>query len=347
MAWALSDMTKQNYSFNAKTIIDKLRHPHLTEKIEVHLPLTFPCKDIYEKVNTTLEGLAVKDRLEGSPDFLEDQRDDDDDDGDDDDEGDGDDKPKKGKITNRVEHQEEEFHRLMGEMDIKLDKEKADDAEVVDGPPLPPPDGEPPYDGPEHHSTGKPGDGIIYLSDIGEHVKLDKRGRPYRVGPDGRKEVRGSPRPKSSYSPEEWRALSAKERDVIIRRGKLEEEAEKLKEIKLKKEREKKAKAEISEKKKHDSSSSKDPAKDESRKKKKKKDNKKSKDSSDKDGGKDAAVGVGTLRGEWERISTPHDPMTRSIHNRGRNPWERSSTSHGASPRRHQEAQCHVSFSTQ
>ncbi|CAL1165535.1 unnamed protein product, partial [Cladocopium goreaui] len=197
-----------------------------------------------------------------------------------------------------------------GEMDIKLDKEKADDVEVVDGPPLPPPDGEPPYDGPEHHSMGKPGDGIIYLSDIGEHVKLDKRGRPYRVGPDGRKEVRGSPRPKSSYSPEEWRALSAKERDVIIRRGKLEEEAEKLKEIKLKKEKEKKAKAEISEKKKHDSSSSKDPAKDESRKKKKK-DNKKSKESSGKDGGKDAAVNVGTLR--------------------GRNPWECSPTPHGAS----------------
>ncbi|CAL1168660.1 unnamed protein product [Cladocopium goreaui] len=175
------------------------------------------------------------------------------------------------------------------EMDIKLDKEKADDVEVVDGPPLPPPDGEPPHDGPEHHSMGKPGDGIIYLSDIGEHVKLDKRGRPYRVGPDGRKEVRGSPRPKSSYSPEEWRALSAKERDVIIRRGKLEEEAEKLKEIKLKKEKEKKAKAEISEKKKHDSSSSKDPAKDESRKKKKK-DNKKSKESSGKDGGKDTIL---------------------------------------------------------
>ena len=186
----------------------------------------------------------MKDRL-GSPDFLEDQQDDDDDDGDDDDGDDGDDKPKKGKITNRVEHQEGEFTRMMEEMDIKLDKEKEDGVEVVDGLPLPPPAGEPPYDGPEHHSMGKPGDGIIYLSDIGEHVKLDKRGRPYRVGPDGRKEVRGSPRPKSSYSPEEWRALSAKERDVIFCRGKLEEEeeAEKLKEIKLKKEKEKKAKA--------------------------------------------------------------------------------------------------------
>ncbi|CAL1167671.1 unnamed protein product [Cladocopium goreaui] len=121
---------------------------------------------------------------------------------------------KKKRSKRKTTPAEEEFHRLMEEMDIKLDKEKADDAEVVDGPPLPPPDGEPPYDGPEHHSMGKPGDGIIYLSDIGEHVKLDKRGRPYRVGPDGRKEVRGSPRPKSSYSPEEWRALSAKERDA-------------------------------------------------------------------------------------------------------------------------------------
>ena len=162
MAWALSDMTRQNYSFNAKTIIDKLRHAHLTEKVEVHLPLTFPCKDICEKVNTTLEGLAVKDRLEGSPDFLEGHHDDvhdDDDDVDDDDENDddgdgGDDKPKKGKITNRVKHQEEEFNRMMGKMDIKLDKEKSDGVEVVDGPPLPPRDGEPPYDGPKHHSMG-------------------------------------------------------------------------------------------------------------------------------------------------------------------------------------------------
>ena len=175
------------------------------------------------------------------------------------------------------------------------------------------------------------GDGIIYLSDIGEHVKLDKRGRPYRVGPDGRKEVRGSPRPKSSYSPEEWRSLSAKERDVIIRRGKLEEEAEKLREIKLKKEKEKKAKAEIAEKKKKsDASSHKDPPKDEGRKKKKKS-NRDSKESSGKDGGKDAAVGVGMLRGEWERMSTPRDPMTRLNHKRGRNPWERLSTTHGAS----------------
>ena len=275
----------------------------------MHLPLTFPCKDIYEKVNTTLEGLAVKDRLEGSPDFLEDQQDDDDDDEDDDDGDGGDDKPKKSKITNRAERQEEEFDRMMNEMNIKLDKEKSDKVEVVGELPIPPPDGEPPYDEPEHHSMGKPGDGIIYLSDIGEHVKLDKRGRPYRVCPDGRKEVRGSPRPKSSYSPEEWRALSAKERDVIIRRGKLEAEAEKLKEIKLKKEKEKKAKAEaVEKKKKSDASSHKDPPKGESRKKKKKKNNKDSKESSGKDGSKDAAAGVGIFQGEWVGIPATREP---------------------------------------
>ena len=54
---------------------------------------------------------------------------------------------------------------MMEEMDIKLDEEKADGTEVVDGPPMPPPDGEPPYHGPAHHSVGKPGDGIIYLSE--------------------------------------------------------------------------------------------------------------------------------------------------------------------------------------
>ena len=122
--------------------------------------------------------------LEGSPDFPEDQQDDDDDD-DDDDDG-GDDRPKKAKSSNKAENQEEEFDRIM---DDKLDKESKDKVEVVGEPPLPPPDGEPPYDGPEHHSMGKPGDGIIYFSDIGEHVKFDKRGRPYRVGPDGRKEA--------------------------------------------------------------------------------------------------------------------------------------------------------------
>ena len=49
------------------------------------------------------------------------------------------------------------------------------------------------------------------------------------------------------------------------------------------------------------------PPKDEARKKKEKR-NKKSKESSGKDGGKDAAVGVGMLRGEWVCLSAAHEP---------------------------------------
>lgn len=40
--------------------------------------------------------------------------------------------------------------------------------------------------------------------------------------------MRDSPRPKGDYTPEEWRALPPKERDVIIRRERLREESEKL-----------------------------------------------------------------------------------------------------------------------
>ena len=101
--------------------------------------------------------------------------------------------------------------------------------------------------------------------------------------------------------------MPAKERDVIIRRGQLEAEAEKLKEIKLKKEKEKKAKAESAEKKKSEANSHKDPPKDGGRKKKKKS-NRELKESSSKDGSKDAAVGVGTLRGDWICIPATHEP---------------------------------------
>ena len=70
--WAASDMTKQNYPFDFIEKL-KLKHPHLTERIAMHLPVTFPCKEVYERMNTTLDGLAVRDRLDGSPDFIHDQ----------------------------------------------------------------------------------------------------------------------------------------------------------------------------------------------------------------------------------------------------------------------------------
>ena len=97
--WAASDMTKQNYSFDAKHVIEKLRHPHLTERIEIHLPITFPCEEVHEGMSTTLDGLAVKDRLDRSPDFIHDQEEDDDDEGGDDDQDDGGDQG--GKARNK------------------------------------------------------------------------------------------------------------------------------------------------------------------------------------------------------------------------------------------------------
>eukprot|EP00435_Cladocopium_sp_Y103_P033301 s1011_g8.t1 len=162
-----------SYEIAPGAIIDKLRFPHLTEKIEGRYPLTFPCKDICERVNTTLDGLAVKDRLEGSPDFLEDQQDEDDgedddedDDGEDGDAPDGENKSKKKiKRINKAEHQEEEFDRIMRECEERLEKEAKDEVEIIDGPPLPPPDGKPPDEKPSDDKPpgDKPPEGEITL----------------------------------------------------------------------------------------------------------------------------------------------------------------------------------------
>lgn len=83
--WALEDFTKQNLAYDAERPCEKLRMPHLTQKIVLKFPLEFPCKERYEKINTTLEGLTDKDRLEGSREMIEDRRDDDGEEGDDDD----------------------------------------------------------------------------------------------------------------------------------------------------------------------------------------------------------------------------------------------------------------------
>ena len=37
-----------------------------------------------------------------------------------------------------------------------------------------------------HYSEGIASDGVIYVNDLGDEVKLDSKGRPYRVGSDGR-----------------------------------------------------------------------------------------------------------------------------------------------------------------
>ena len=63
-----------------------------------------------------------------------------------------------------------------------------------------------------HYSEGIASDGVIYVNDVGDEVKLDSKGRAYRVGSDGRK-LMPSKRPVGYVTPEEWAKMSAKERE--------------------------------------------------------------------------------------------------------------------------------------
>ena len=63
------------------------------------------------------------------------------------------------------------------------------------------------------YSEGVASDGIIYVNDSGEEVKLDSRGRAYKVGSDGRK-LMPSKRPARYVTPEEWKKMSLKEREA-------------------------------------------------------------------------------------------------------------------------------------
>ena len=64
-----------------------------------------------------------------------------------------------------------------------------------------------------HHSEGLASDGIVYVNDVGDQVKLDSKGRAYRVGSDGRK-LMPSKRPSRYITPEEWKKMSPKEREA-------------------------------------------------------------------------------------------------------------------------------------
>ena len=53
--WPLSEFVHQNLGDDASKPEHRLLKPHLTEKVEMVIPLTFPCKKEYERINTTLE----------------------------------------------------------------------------------------------------------------------------------------------------------------------------------------------------------------------------------------------------------------------------------------------------
>ena len=233
--WALCDWTKQNLAYDAGKPIAKLRTPHYTEKVELKEPLEFPFKAEYERINVTIEGLKVKDRLDGNSEMLPPPPPDDDDD-DDDDGGDGGGQPS-SKVPPDKSEGELEAERLLGRFDSParmgppgIDKPAHPDLAIPEG-------------GPEHYSVGKAGDGIVYLNDDGEWVKLNSRGHPYRIDERGRRRISSTTRP-SKYSPEEWRKMSPDVRKGIAKaeEKKVEAEVEKKKSDALIKAREEKKK---------------------------------------------------------------------------------------------------------
>ena len=118
----------------------------------------------------SIEGLKVKDRLDGNPEILPPPHPDEDDD---DEDGDGNDdshggggvpssgvprEPTAGELEAEA-HLEEVSERLrLGPPGI--DKPAHPDLHIPEG-------------GPEHYSVGKAGDGVVYLNDDGEWVKLN------------------------------------------------------------------------------------------------------------------------------------------------------------------------------
>ena len=222
-------------AYDAGKSIAKLRTPHYTEKVELKEPLEFPFKAEYERINVTIEGLKVKDRLDGNSEMLPPPPPDDDDD-DDDDGGDGGGQPS-SKVPPDKSEGELEAERLLGRFDSParmgppgIDKPAHPDLAIPEG-------------GPEHYSVGKAGDGIVYLNDDGEWVKLNSRGHPYRIDERGRRRISSTTRP-SKYSPEEWRKMSPDVRKGIAKaeEKKVEAEVEKKKSDALIKAREEKKK---------------------------------------------------------------------------------------------------------
>ena len=196
--WPLSEFVHQNLGDDASKPEHRLLKPHLTEKVEMVTPLTFPLKQEYERINTTLEGMKERELLDGDPSK---EPHDDEGNGDDDELDDGDDDggpgPSGGKASKGSHEKPEDAVE-------DKDPEELTFEELIGLQP-------------DHWKTGKAGDGKVYLNDDGEKVKLNKKGNPYKIGEDGRRLFKTSLRPKGIYTPEEWRKLSQSDRDTIIK----------------------------------------------------------------------------------------------------------------------------------
>eukprot|EP00435_Cladocopium_sp_Y103_P066721 s243_g29.t1 len=260
--WALCDWLKQSLAYDAEKPIRKLRTPHYTERVELKEPLEFPCKIEYEKINVTIEGLKEKDRLDGSAEKIPPPIDDHDEDDDGDEGGDGDGRPPSKKVPQKgIEGEPSlddiEKELFPGEEPIRpgppgIDKPAHPDLKIPEG-------------GPEHYSMGTAGDGVVYLNDDGEWVKINSRGHPYRIDERGFRRISGTPRP-SRYTPTEWQKMAPDVRKGIAKAEEKKAEADlerkkseaRIKESEDRKKAKEKKKAEKEEKRSSGSSKRKD-----------------------------------------------------------------------------------------
>ena len=227
------DFKKVNLAFDCEGVPMLLQRPHITERVELLSPITFPLKSEYERMNGTIEGVnSIADR-DGNP-----------------------------EIGDRYEDDDAERDGEDDDLPKLFDEDDLDDDDDGDGPPHG--GGSSSHRGdkdiehvvhrPIHFDHGSAGDGIVYHNDDGEWVKLDRRGRPYRVDRrDGRKIMRTS-RPKD-FTPEEWKSLGhehrkalAEEYKTIVPEGTEHEEVPKESEDDDKKKKKKKKKKDADDK---------------------------------------------------------------------------------------------------
>ena len=68
LVWNLQDFAKVNLAYDCEQVPMSLKRPHVTERVELDSPITFPLKAEYEKLNSTLEGVNTIADREGRPD---------------------------------------------------------------------------------------------------------------------------------------------------------------------------------------------------------------------------------------------------------------------------------------
>ena len=143
LVWNLQDFAKVNLAYDCEKAPMSLQKPHVTERVELELPITFPLKDEYEKLNGTLDGLNTISDRDGRPDV---------DDMIDDEQGADDDDYSPEPLWDEDQDDDEDGPPPPGG---KSSGSKVEKSSLHDHHPI-------------HHTYGAAGDGIIYHDDSGQ-----------------------------------------------------------------------------------------------------------------------------------------------------------------------------------